>query len=31
MFSFREFGIVDFTNDKISMTAEEILRVSERE
>ena len=29
MFSFRESGIVDFANDKISMTAEEILRVSE--
>ncbi len=29
MFSFRESGIVDFTSDKISMTAEEILRVSE--
>lgn len=29
MFSFRESGIVDFTSDKISMTAEEILRVNE--
>lgn len=29
MFSFRESGIVDFTSDKISMTAEDILRVSE--
>ena len=29
MFSFRESGMVDFTSDKISMTAEEILRVNE--
>ena len=29
MFSFRESGMVDFTNEKISMTAEQILRVSE--
>lgn len=29
MFSFRESRIVDFTSDKISMTAEEILRVNE--
>ena len=29
MFSFRESGMVDFTSDKISMTAEQILRVNE--
>lgn len=29
IFSFRESGIVDFTSDKISMIAEEILRVNE--
>ena len=29
MFSFRESGMVDFTSDKISMTAEQILRVSD--
>ena len=28
-YSFRESGMVDFTSDKISMTAEQILRVSE--
>ena len=28
-YSFRESGMVDFTNEKISMTAEQILRVSE--
>ena len=29
VFSFRESGIVDFTSDKISMTAEQILHISE--
>ena len=29
MFSFRESGMVDFTSDKISMTAEQILKVNE--
>ena len=29
MFSFRESGMVDFTNEKISMTAEQILHVNE--
>ncbi|MBR0160612.1 MAG: JAB domain-containing protein, partial [Oscillospiraceae bacterium] len=28
-YSFRESGMVDFTNEKISMTAEQILRVNE--